>query len=338
MRARSSRLFTLALFGCLAACSSDSSGLDSGRGDRAVADASLTDGAHEGISPDRSSVETGSSDSRRDSPVTTVSCKDGWCSIPGGTYTMGSPVLEPCRDSDETPHLVSLTHAFEILQAEVSQSDFEKAVSYNQSQNKTCGATCPVEWVTWAEAAAYCNALSTKAGLTPCYQCTGSGSSIACSEAAAYGAEKVYSCPGYRLPTEAEWEYAYRAGTTTAYYNGDNDPKECSGKDPKADLIGWYDGNSGDKTHPPGQLFPNPWGLVDMAGNVWEWCHDKYAEDLTKGPHIDPWGDATGEFRVTKGGGYDNSVWYLRGGARYSLIPTLRYPSLGFRVARTLTP
>lgn len=149
---------------------------------------------------------------------------------------------------------------------------------------------CPVEYVNWNEAATYCNALSSQKGLDQCYTCTGSGPSVTCSEATAYSGIKIFDCPGYRLPTDAEWEYAYRAGSTTAFYPSDGNSgtiTDCD-NDPNADKIGWYRYNSavtyagcenlsssgGDPCsgpHPVGQKAPNAWGLYDMGGNVYEY-------------------------------------------------------------------
>jgi len=139
-----------------------------------------------------------------------------------GTFKMGSPAAEKCHYTDEEQHDVTLTHDFEIQTTEVTQAQFKALMSYNPSVFKSCGDNCPVEKVKWYEAAAYCNALSAKIGYAQCYTCTNSGTMVTCTWAVGYENEKTYKCPGYRLPTEAEWEYAYRAGTQTAYYNGAN--------------------------------------------------------------------------------------------------------------------
>ena len=299
-----------------------------------------------------------------------------FCTIPSGCFQMGSPdgsglqPKESCRSSNETQHQVTLTHGFHILSTEVTQDQFFAVMGYKPWSSTPCGGTCPVETVSWYEAAAYANALSAKAGLTACYTDKGSGKSctkdtdcnsgevcqnkktcIKYDVASAYsGGSAIYTCPGYRLPTDAEWEYAYRAGTTTAYYNGNNDPNvciTCSGKDAKLDAIGWYCANS-DVTypgcsskwgkcqgpHPVGKKTANAWGLYDMAGNVWEWCHDWYTTYPSTSV-TDPVG-ASGSTRVSRGGSWRYYAWNCRAAARGSFSPGTRAYALGFRLARSV--
>lgn len=283
-----------------------------------------TDSPFDGLKPDQQLGDGGVV------PVT-------WVTIAKGTFTMGSPTDEPCRNSDEGQHQVTLTHDFEMQSTEVTGGQFLALLGYNPSQ-KSCGSTCPAETVSWHEAAAYCNALSKAAGKTECYGCVGSGASVTCEEAAAYSGQSVYQCPGYRLPTEAEWEYAYRAGTTTAYYNGGNDGLMCttsSTTDANADKVGWYSANSSSTTHPVKGKLPNAWGLYDLPGNVWEWCHDWYQSSVGSGPATDPWGAAPGSVRVVRGGSWNYEAENLRAAARSSTSPTYRSHRLGLRCVRT---
>ncbi len=233
-------------------------------------------------------------------PAVTASCTNGWCTIPAGCYTRGSPPTELCRNSSgEVQHEVTLTHSFEMQQLEVSQGEFETKMGYNPSNSiygpTNCG-TCPVNFVSWHEAAAYANALSAAAALTPCYTCTGSGANVLCDFDPSYTINNYYQCPGYRLPTDAEWEYAYRAGTSTPFYNGTDNSGNCLGTpcsiNSGADAIGWYCGNSGSPgsyaIQPGGSKLPNAWGLLDMAGNVSEWCADEYMTQYVTGASVPP--------------------------------------------------
>ena len=296
-----------------------------------------------------------------------------WCRIPAGCFVMGSPdgtgaqPKEPCRQPPgsgmETQHEVTLTQSFEIQSTEVTQSQFTSVMGYNPS-GTSCGTTCPVVTVDWHEAASYCNALSKKEGLTPCYTNKGSGTkcskdgdcgkdevcqnSTACIKydtAPIYGSGKnsIYHCSGYRLPTEAEWEYAYRAGTTTPYYNGKNDPKLCDScttttLDINANSIAWYCTNT-KQTKPQlvGTKKANAWGLHDMAGNVLDWCHDWWLSDLGSSAVTDPVGSVSSE-RVLRGGSYYTSPSTLRAAYRSKINPTSNFASIGFRCSRTIKP
>jgi formylglycine-generating enzyme required for sulfatase activity len=282
---------------------------------------------------ERVSSDGARGDLRRDG-----SAPPGWTPVSPGTFTMGSPASEPCRVADETQRKVTLTRAFELASTEVTQEQFQGALGYNPSKNAACGPQCPVDQVSWHESAAYCNALSQKQSLGSCYTCTGSGPSVTCTVAAAYdGTSKtIYDCPGFRLPTEAEWEYAYRAGSSTALYNGAlTSCSHTDGADANADKIAWYYMNAGGKPHPVGKLQPNAWGLFDLAGNVWEWCHDWHAEPLPTTPIDDPWGPSSGTGRVQKGGSWASEAQYLRAAYRRFAAPGVQYFNYGFRCART---
>jgi len=257
----------------------------------------------------------------------------GYVAIPAGTFSMGSPATEPCRNTNETQHEVVLTHDFEISATEIVQTDFNLVRGYS---TPTCGAGCPAQNVNWYEAVAYCNALSEKLSLPLCYKCVGDKNEVICTEQTAYAGEKIYTCPGYRLPTDAEWEYAYRAGTTTAFYNGASAAATCKTcTDPTADAIAWFTCNSTNSTHPVKQKKANAWGLYDMAGNVWEWTHDPYLTDLGSTKVTDPVGPTTGSGRVVRGGHYGENAEGLRASSRYSGVTDARYLYMGFRCART---
>ncbi len=259
-----------------------------------------------------------------------------WISVSAGKYTMGSPSSEMCRDSkNETSHEVTLSKKFEISRTEVTRLEFYKVMNYSPSKVAGCTSACPVEFVSWHEAAAYCNALSSANSLTPCYTCTGSGATSKCDVAASYkGASAIYGCPGYRLPTEAEWEYTARATTTTGLYNGSIGT--CTGTDTNASVIGWYNMNAQGKSHPVMGKTANTWGVYDMAGNVMEWTNDWYQEDLGTSAVSDPSGPTSGTQKVTRGGSWSQAAQYMRSAARLKALPTGRGAFLGFRCARTV--
>jgi formylglycine-generating enzyme required for sulfatase activity len=225
----------------------------------------------------------------------------GFVCIEAGTFMMGSPPDEQGRNQNELQHRVTLTHAFLLQATEVTQGEYAALMGSNPSHFLSCGASCPVERVTWYDAIAYANALSRAQGLPACYDASGG----------VIGGATVYDCVGYRLPTEAEWEYAARAGTNSATYQGEltGDSHNSMAPQRSLDAIAWWKGNSGERTHPVGTREPNAWGLHDMLGNVAEWSHDWYGG--FSGPETDPTGQASGEIadyrRVLRGGAW--SFW-----------------------------
>lgn len=264
--------------------------------------------------------------------------RGAWVTVNGATFTMGSSPSAPCRFDNQEQHLVTLTHRFEIQSTEMTQGRYQDLMGSNPSFFTACGRDCPVEFVSWHDAAAACNALSTQYGYQACYQCEDSGGERTCTSKPA-GAD-IYDCLGFRLPTDAEWELAYRAATTTLLYRGDVDQSECntcSSVAPNVDAIGWYCANSAQKTHPVAEKRPNAWGLFDMAGNVWEWCHDGYRNELGTSPVTDPViGPAGATYQLARGGSWINTANALYAAQRYSLEAGYRNNGVGFRCVRTL--
>ena len=215
-----------------------------------------------------------------------------------GTFTMGSPAPESGRSSDEDPQTqVTLTKGYWLGKTEVTQAQWEALMGSNPSNFK--GADRPVETVSWNDAMGFCRKLTE-------------------SERSAGRLPEGYE---YVLPTEAQWEYACRAGTTGQY-----------GGDGNLDDMGWYNQNSGGTTHPVGQKQANSWELYDMHANVWEWCLDWYG-NYPGGSVRDPAGPTSGSGRVGRGGGWRDLAPFCRSAHRNWLVPDLRDYFLGFRLA-----
>jgi formylglycine-generating enzyme required for sulfatase activity len=251
-----------------------------------------------------------------------------WLPVDAGSFSMGSPTTESCRRDDEDRHDVTLTRGFDLAETEVTQEQFESLMGYNPSFQVACGAQCPVDWVSWHEAAAYCNLLSAAKKLKGCYSCTGAGPDVNCSPSG-----DLLGCAGFRLPTEAEYEYAARAGTTTALPSGN--VSSCMSTDTASSKVAWYKANSSGLPRPVKGKAANAWGFYDLSGNAYEWVADWYQDHLGTDAVQDPLGPDSGAQRVFRGGAWYFNAEHLRSAHRLAFEPTKRFTYLGFRCART---
>ncbi|MEU5580822.1 formylglycine-generating enzyme family protein [Streptomyces huasconensis] len=213
--------------------------------------------------------------------------------VPPGRVTLSDRRTQRSWTVDLAPYLLG-AHP-------VTQGLYERVTGLRPSAAR--GERLPVEGVSWWDAVRFCNALSERAGLAPAYRIGADDESVAWDA----------SADGYRLPTEAEWEHACRAGTTGPHYG-------------PLDDIAWYRGNSGERVHDVGSRQANPWGLYDMLGNVWDWCWDVYDAEVYGG------------YRVLRGGGWFDEHWSCRASARRRSHPSYRVDDVGFRVARSPGP
>jgi formylglycine-generating enzyme required for sulfatase activity len=231
--------------------------------------------------------------------------------IPAGDFLMGDDTGE----SDEKPAHKVRVSSFYMDRCEVTQKAFESLMGRNPA--KFIGPDRPVERVSWLGAVQYCNMRSLREGLKACYD----PKTLQCD----------FAADGYRLPTEAEWEYACRAAAATRYSFGNDDGQ--------LGRFAWLKSNSDKATHPVKQKGPNPWGLYDMHGNVAEWCNDFYAEGYPAGEAADPRGPASGKERVLRGGSWATSADACRSSARAAEAPGFAdvcfgYEAYGFRCVR----
>ena len=228
--------------------------------------------------------------------------------VQGGTFQMGSN----SGDSDEKPvHTVTVSD-FYICKYEVTQKEWKEVMGNNPSNWK--GDNLPVEKVSWYDAVEFCNKKSEKEGLQKCY--SGNGKSITCN----------FNANGYRLPTEAEWEYAVRGGNKSRNY-------KYSGSNTIGD-VAWYSSNSGSKTHQVGTKQANELGISDMSGNVWEWCWD-WKGSYSSSSQTNPKGASSGSGRVDRGSSWYRSPDYCRVANRYYYFyPGRSFFNYGFRIVR----
>ena len=227
--------------------------------------------------------------------------------IPEGEFMMGTLYEDEGAEDDEKPcHQVQITKEFYVGKYPVTQALWESVMDSNPSYFR--GTNRPVESVSWFECVKFCNKLSELEGKETVYIID--GENVNCD----------WKANGYRLLTEAEWEYCARANQETLY-SGSNNPNE----------VAWYSKNSGKETHPVGKKKPNGFGLYDMSGNVWEWCWDWWGDYSTEN-QSDPTGKSTGSYRVGRGGGWGVDPRDLRVSSRSRFGPAFRSYGLGFRL------
>jgi len=248
-------------------------------------------------------------------------------SIPGGSFLMGSPDDESGRHANEGPQRTVHISSFSMLETEVTERQWEEVMGWNDCYDSR-GDNYPVEFVSWLDCVSFCNRLSEAVGLQKCYSITNvtyNGVHISTADVIC-----DFESNGFRLPTEAEWEYACRAGSETRFCNGDSE----------ADLmeVAWYTGNSDSDKQKVGQKDANQFGLYDMHGNVWEWCWDWYYNDYygsRPDPDYDPTGRDEGSDRIQRGGSCYDIIVFCRSAYRSYVSPNNCHRYVGFRVVRS---
>ena len=224
--------------------------------------------------------------------------------IPAGTFSMGSPPQEPGRGSDEILHTVAISKPYYMQTTLVTQGQWKKIMGSNPSAFKKCGDDCPVENVSWNDVQSFIRKLNQQEGTDK-----------------------------YRLPTEAEWEYAARSGTTTPFYTGKCISADQANYNGNYPLSGCPKGGYREKTVRTGSFTANAWGLYDMHGNLFEWCQDWYG-DYPSGQATDPIGPSIGSGRVIRGGYWKSRARFCRSAYRDTITPESTNDIVGFRLVR----
>ncbi|MGH8551865.1 MAG: formylglycine-generating enzyme family protein [Methylococcales bacterium] len=256
-------------------------------------------------------------------PVVTPELKDpekpasllDMVAIPGSRFLMGGSRDDPSAYDSERPQHPVRVASFLMSKYPVTVEDYRTVMTETPSEwvEQKPDDRCPANYITWLQAVEFCNALSEREAFKPCYKIEGRS------------VEWLRNRNGYRLPTEAEWEYAARAGTQSVYFFGDDAARLGE--------YAWYSENSGKELHPVGTLKPNPFGLHDLLGNVWEWCWDWYGPyDATQN---NPAGPESGEYRRLRGGSAWNVPGNLRSANRIGYQPEVRDEYIGFRCVRS---